>query len=146
MQSVGLPTFQQTFAKCPFPEGVLAVLGTYPVEVRVVKAERAMLVRAIGAQVAPDILEQAQAVLVQAFRLNSAKIEVETPVAAVPEPVADAVPETAPATPEAPKAEAPEDIFAQMEAVRRQVRRAQATEIGQKKSEVEQSDGKINNR
>ena len=58
MQSVGLPTFQQTFAKCPFPEGVLAVLGTYPVEVRVVKAERAMLVRAVGPQVPAELLEK----------------------------------------------------------------------------------------
>ena len=82
MQSVGMPTFQQTFAQCPFPEGVLAVLGTYPVEVRVVKAERTMFVHAIGEQVAADVLEQAQAVLVKAFRLSRAEITVETPVEA----------------------------------------------------------------
>jgi len=37
-----MPTFQQTFASCPFPEGVLAVLGSYPVRVRVNRERRAM--------------------------------------------------------------------------------------------------------
>ena len=46
-----MPTFQQTFANCPFPEGVLAVLGSYPVRVRVLKAQRAMEVTAIGTDV-----------------------------------------------------------------------------------------------
>lgn len=43
-----MPTFQQTFANCPFPEGVLAVLGSYPVRVRVNRERRAMEVAAVG--------------------------------------------------------------------------------------------------
>ena len=136
MQSVGLPTFQQTFAKCPFPEGVLAVLGTYPVEVRVVKAERAMLVRAVGPQVPADLLEQAQGTLVRAFRLNRAEITVETPVTAEPEPTPEPIKQP----------EKPDDIFAQMEAVRRQVMRTENPEAHQKKSKVKQIYGKINNK
>ena len=57
--TAGLPTFQQTFANCPFPEGVLAALGSYPVRVRVLKAQRAMEVIANGAVVSQDILSQA---------------------------------------------------------------------------------------
>ena len=134
MQSVGLPTFQQTFANCPFPEGVLAVLGTYPVEVRVVKAERAMLIRAVGPQVPAEVLEQAQNILVRTFRLNRAEITVDTPVAAEPEPAPEA----------AVQPEKQDDIFAQMEAVRRQVMRAENPEAHQKKSKVKQIYGKIN--
>ena len=51
-----MPTFQQTFANCPFPEGVLAVLGDYPVQVRVLKAQRAMEVVATGTDVSCETL------------------------------------------------------------------------------------------
>ena len=134
MQSVGLPTFQQTFAKCPFPEGVLAALGEYPVEVRVVKAERAMVIRAIGPQVPAELLNQAEDVLVQAFRLNRAQIEIDIPVS---------VTEPAP-QPASEKEEQQNDIFAQMEAVRQQIMRAQNPAEGSKKSKIKQIYGKIN--
>ena len=140
MQSVGLPTFQQTFAKCPFPEGVLAVLGSYPVEVRVVKADRAMEVRAVGPAISEEILAQAEHALAAAFRLNSAKILVDVPVVAEPESAVE-IP-----TAEPLKEDKPEDIFAQMEAMRKQVMRAQNPDKGQKKSKVKQIYGKINNK
>ena len=37
-------TFEQTFAKCAIPQGVLSALGPCPAEVRVNKAARSMLV------------------------------------------------------------------------------------------------------
>ena len=132
MQSVGMPTFQQTFANCPFPQGVLAVLGTYPVSVRVNKAERAMLVHAVGQPVAQDLLEQAENILSQAFRLNRAEIVIE-----VPEPVQ-------PAAPEAQAEPKTDDLFAQMEAMRRQVIQATKPNTGEKKNKVKQIYGKIN--
>ncbi len=136
MQSVGLPTFQQTFAKCPFPEGVLAVLGTYPVEVRVNRAERSMTIRAIGPQVADEVIHQVRETLVASLRLSGANIVVDSPAEEM---------EPAPVSAAAPTAEK-EDIFAQMEAVRRQVMRAQNPETAQKKSKVKQIYGKINHK
>ena len=139
MQTVGSPTFQQTFARCPFPEEVLSALGSYPVEVRVVKAERLMEVRAVGLPVAQSVLEQAQEALARAFRLNGAKITVETPAQADPKPA----PEPAPAS-ETPKADKPEDLFAQMEAMRRKVM-ADSKAPGEKnKKRAHQIYGKIN--
>ena len=81
----GLPTFQQTFANCPFPEEVLAVLGGYPVQVRVLKARRAMEVVAKGAAVSQEILTQASDMLKQAFGLSAATVEIDTPQPAVQE-------------------------------------------------------------
>ena len=49
-----MPTFQQTFANCPFPEGVLAVLGSFPAQVRVLKAQRAMEVAVSGTNVSRE--------------------------------------------------------------------------------------------
>lgn len=138
MPSVGLPTFQQTFAACSFPEDVLAVLGTYPVEVRVLKAERAMLVRAIGPQIERDLIEQAQSILCRAFRLNRADITVDTPVVEAPSAVL-----SSPAA-ESNQTREPDDLFAQMEAMRRQVMRQKAPEGSTKKSKVKQIYGKIN--
>ena len=138
MPSVGLPTFQQTFAACSFPEDVLAVLGTYPVEVRVLKAERAMLVRAIGPQIERDLIEQAQSILCRAFRLNRADITVDTPVVEAPSAVL-----SSPAA-ESNQTRDPDDLFAQMEAMRRQVMRQKAPEGSTKKSKVKQIYGKIN--
>ena len=55
-------TFEQTFAKCAIPKGVLSVLGRCPAEVRVNKAARSMLVT-VHADSAPDAgaLRQAEA-------------------------------------------------------------------------------------
>ena len=137
MQSVGMPTFQQTFSKCPFSEGVLAVLGEYPVEVRVIRAERAMLVRAVGQPVAPEVIEEAQTALAHALQLNRAEIEVDVPVVIENQIVAATAAEQ-------PKEDKPEDLFTQMEAVRRQVMRTKAPETGSKKPKVKQIYGKIN--
>ena len=139
MQSVGLPTFQQTFSKCPFPSEVLAALGNYPVEVKVVKAERSMEIRASGASVSIDILEQAQNALAQAFRLNSVSIHIDAPVEAV-------ILEPAIEVQNEPKEEKSGDIFSQMEAMRRQVMRAQAPDASQKKNKAKQIYGKINHK
>ena len=54
-----MPTFQQTFANCPFPEGVLAVLGDYPVQVRVSRELRTMAVTVIGTGISQEISAQA---------------------------------------------------------------------------------------
>ena len=64
----GQPTFQQTFANCPFPEGVLAVLGGYPVQVRVHRGQRAMEVALSGAAVSQEILSQASEALKRDLR------------------------------------------------------------------------------
>ena len=53
-----MPTFEQTFANCPFPEGVLAVLGEYPVQVRVNRARRAMEVEVSGMSASQAILRR----------------------------------------------------------------------------------------
>lgn len=135
MQTVGKPTFQQTFAKCPFPEGVLAVLGNYPAEVRVVKADRCMEVRLYGPAVDEQILKQAKAVLTTAFRLNDAAFILVEPVAVEP----SAAPVAEPA-----KAEKPEDLFSQMEAMRRKVMRENSPAAKEGKSKVKQIFGKIN--
>ena len=74
-----MPTFEQTFANCPFPGGVLAVLGDYPTKVRVVKAQRAMEVAVTGTNVSRETLAQAEDCLKQAFGLNSAAITVKGP-------------------------------------------------------------------
>ena len=62
-----MPTFQQTFANCPFPEGVLAVLGDCPVQVRVNRARRAMEVTAVGTDVSRETIVQAAGALKAAF-------------------------------------------------------------------------------
>ncbi|MGN0986037.1 MAG: exonuclease domain-containing protein, partial [Candidatus Enterenecus sp.] len=139
MQTVGVPTFQQTFARCAFPEEVLAALGSCPVEVRVVRAQRLMEVRAVGQPVDQAVLEQAQDVLARAFQLSGARITVEAPAQADPAPAAEPAP-----VPEPPKADKPEDLFAQMEAVRRQVM-ADSRAPGEKnKKRAHQIYGKIN--
>ena len=76
MADPGFITFQQTFAKCPFPEGVLAVLGGYPVQVRVVRELRTMEVTAFGAPVDAEILHQAEDGLKDGFRLQKAVVMV----------------------------------------------------------------------
>ncbi len=145
----GMPTFQQTFANCPFPEGVLAVLGGYPVQVRVVKAQRAMEVVAKGTAVSQEILVQASGVLKRAFGLSAASIEVDTSGSSVQEEPVPKEPEgheqekgagpNAPAPKEAgvftpveggpadlakcpePQKNEPKDLEAQMKAMRRKL-------------------------
>ena len=76
-----MPTFQQTFANCPFPEGVLAVLGSYPVRVRVNRERRAMEVAAVGTDVSRETLVRAEETLKTAFGLHEAVVTVEAPPA-----------------------------------------------------------------
>ena len=81
-------TFEQTFAKCAIPQGVLSALGPCPAEVRVHKAARSMLVT-VHADCTPDVgaLRQAEAALVRCFRLQSARVEVVAdPAPATPAP------------------------------------------------------------
>ena len=75
----GMPTFQQTFANCPFPEGVLAVLGNCPVQVRVLRAQRAMEVTASGTGIPQEVLAQASDVLRRVFGLSAATVAVDVP-------------------------------------------------------------------
>ena len=101
-----MPTFQQTFANCPFPEGVLAALGSYPVQVRVHKAQRAMEATVSGAAVPQEILSQAAEMLKRTFGLSAATVAVDEPKpeAVQPEPPAPASEEKPPA----PKVTVPE--------------------------------------
>ena len=100
--TAGQPTFQQTFANCPFPEGVLAVLGGYPVQVRVHRAQRAMEVALSGAAVSQEILSQAAEALKRAFGLSAAAVEVGLPAPEGPAPRPEP-----PAMEESPVPEAP---------------------------------------
>ncbi len=153
--TAGQPTFQQTFANCPFPEGVLAVLGGYPVQVRVHRVQRTMEVTAGGAAVPQEILSQAAEALKQALGLAAATVEVEMPLAVVgqtpaPEekPVREAVnqPEQAVSAspePSALRPEPPQDLEAQMKAMRRKLMRADAPASGGGKKRLKQIYGKI---
>ena len=162
-------TFEQTFAKCAIPKGVLSVLGRCPAEVRVNKAARSMLVT-VHADSAPDAgaLRQAEAALVQCFRLQSAKVEVErapdtavAPATAAPKPAPAEAKKTAPAAPKpASPAQKPaeraaesgkgtgQDLFGKMAAMRRSVMRAPGGTgtHGEKKPRVKQIFGKISTR
>ena len=152
--TAGLPTFQQTFANCPFPEGVLAVLGGYPVQVRVLKTQRAMEVTVGGAAVSQEILFQAAEALKRALSLSAATVEVERPPAAAvqtpvpkekpareaspPEQAVSAAPE-----PSVPRREPPQDLEAQMKAMRRKLLRADAPASSGGKKRLKQVYGKI---
>ncbi len=145
MQSAEAPTFQQTFSQCPFPEGVLAVLGGYPTQVRVVKAERAMELQMFGPRPGQEYLEQAEACLQAGFRLNRVSITVVEPTA--PADVAPAEPpkkERPTEEKETPlQMEEEKDLFDQMEAMRRQMLRDRKPDRAGKKR-VRQIYGKIN--
>ena len=135
-------TFQQTFARCPLSPGILDALGTYPVEVRVNKASRSMQVTAYGPQISDSaILSAAEGVLSSCFKLQSAEIRVVTKE----EPAA----EIQPVIPELPKTEQGGDLFAKMEAMRKNMisnpSAATATSNG-KKVRVKQIYGKISTR
>ena len=144
-----MPTFQQTFANCPFPEGVLAVLGGYPVQVRVLKSQRAMEVVAKGAAVPQEILSQASEALKRTLGLSAATVEVDAPPVPTPEPKEEPAP-AIPPQPEpslsAPRAAAenpaaaqeipaaqptpPQDLEAQMKAMRRKLLKKDAPAAG----------------
>ena len=155
-----MPTFQQTFANCPFPEGVLAVLGSYPVRVRVNRERRAMEVAAAGTDVSRETLAQAELCLKQTFGLNAATVTVEKPEGEPPaapplslapeqprpEKEAAAKPKSpAPGSaPVQPPAQTPAgDLEAQMAAMRRKLLRADAPAAGKGKKRVKQIYGKI---
>ncbi len=178
-------TFQQTFQRCSFPEGVLSALGDYPARVVVHKAQRTMEVSLTGPQVDAATLEQAARGIVLALGLKEARVWVEEslpqeepqadgagetgpaqggepaaapcpqPVPAAPEPAGEPIPAQPPAPPAADTAAPPsggeretppapkDDLFAQMEAMRRQLMRDQIP--GKKKGKkVKQIYGKIN--
>ena len=100
MQSIGKLTFQQTFSRCSFPEGVLSVLGTYPAQVLVHKAQRVMEVRLFGPQADAGALEAARTGLISAFRLSDARVQIVEPAQGLPADQKSAHP--APAKPAAP--------------------------------------------
>ena len=151
--AAGLPTFQQTFANCPFPEGVLAVLGNFPVQVRVLKARRAMEVTATGTDVSPGTLEQAEEALRRAFGLSAATVKVDAPQSVLepaleerpaPEKQPEPVPEKgAPAEEKTAAPGRPLGLEAQMEAMRRKAIRSDAPASGSGKKRVRQIYGKI---
>ena len=141
-----MPTFQQTFANCPFPEGVLAVLGSFPAQVRVLKAQRAMEVAVSGTNVSRETLAQAEECLKRAFGLSAATVDVNEP-----EPAASTGAEQPPApetdspqsASEAPVPAPPGDLEAQMAAMRCKLLRADTPAAGKGKKKVRQIYGKI---
>ena len=153
-------TFEQTFAKCAIPQGVLSALGPCPAEVRVNKAARSMLVT-VHADCTPDVgaLRQAEAALVRCFRLQSARVEVVAdPAPATPAPQispeaekkADPVPTKQ--TPAGAVAQSGErkgqDLFGKMAALRKSVMSTPgpAGQAGEKKGRIKQIFGKISTR
>ncbi|MDE6281307.1 MAG: hypothetical protein K2M15_05895, partial [Oscillospiraceae bacterium] len=163
-----MPTFQQTFANCPFPEGVLAVLGDYPVQVRVLKTQRAMEVIATGTNVSRETLAQAEECLKRAFSLSAATVKVDEPQPAVPERSEPATEENvstpkgparekkpvlspeagksvAPPKPTVPKKGPDQGLEEQMEAMRRKLLHpsSNASASGGGKKRVKQIYGKI---
>ena len=137
-----MPTFQQTFANCPFPEGILSVVGSYPVQVRVNRAQRAMDIIATGASVSQEILTQAAEALRRAFGLSTVTVQVDAPSAVEPSPEP---PVPAPAAEPASvlTAEPPQDLETQMRAMRKKLLRKDIPSSGGKKNRVKQIYGKI---
>ena len=76
MQTAELLTFQQTFSGCPFPEEILTALGSCPVQVRVIRAKRAMEVAVSGPAVSQEILSRAADALKEMYQLHSATVTV----------------------------------------------------------------------
>ena len=161
MQSAGMPTFQQTFGRCSFPEGVLSVLGGYPAQVLVHKAQRRMEVRLFGPQADAQALDSARKGLISAFQLSDAEIQViqppeSRPAAAKPEQAPAAQAEQPAAKPAQADLEKPDlacekreekkepDLFAQMEAVRRKLMRDSIPGSQEGRKKVKQIYGKIN--
>ncbi len=86
------PTFEQTFGKCPFPEGVLSVLGGCPVSVRVRRAERVMEVDVESVGVPREVLDRAAEAVKGALRLSEAVFRVTAPPAESGAPIAQPEP------------------------------------------------------
>ena len=138
MQTVGKPTFEQTFPGFPFPEGVLAAVGSCPAEVRVNKAERRMEITLQSPAVEQALLDQAGGVLSAVFKLNDVVFRLEQP----PEEPAPEEPQPEPAE-AAAEEEKPEDLFARMEAMRRKVMRESTPAAKDGKKRIKQIFGKI---
>ncbi len=141
-----MPTFQQTFANCPFPEGVLAVLGSFPAQVRVLKAQRAMEVAVSGTNVSRETLAQAEECLKRAFGLSTATVDVNEPEPAAPAGVEQPPapePDSSQSAPELSVPAPPGDLEAQMAAMRRKLLRADTPAAGKGKKKVRQIYGKI---
>ena len=137
MQTAELPTFQQTFANCPFPERVLAALGNCPVRVRVNRAERTMEVELLGADAGGEALEQAANCIRDALGLNRVTVAVKSSES-IPAPNV----QTARKRPE----KAAPDLTAQLEAMQKKLMRADAPAAGTGKKRVRQIYGKISAR
>ncbi len=116
------PTFQQTFGKCPFPEGVLSVLGGCPVAVRVRRAERAMEADVEGAGIDQTVLDKAAEAVKEALRLNEVAFRVTAPVA---EDKPSKPAEQAAPAPDRPPEAAP-DLEAQLAAARKKYMRPES--------------------
>ncbi|MDE6922782.1 MAG: PHP domain-containing protein, partial [Oscillospiraceae bacterium] len=141
-----MPTFQQTFANCPFPEGVLAVLGSFPAQVRVLKAQRAMEVAVSGTNVSRETLAQAEECLKRAFGLSTATVDVNELEPAAPAGVEQPPapePDSSQSAPELSVPAPPGDLEAQMAAMRRKLLRADTPAAGKGKKKVRQIYGKI---
>lgn len=137
-------TFQETFGQYPFPEGVLACFTHYPTRVKVSRQARTMTVELDGAQPEQGLVDQMQQSLARMFSLNQVAVEFLPPNV----PGEAASPQTSPAvetpipTPVPPATGG--DLFAQMEAVRRQILNQSNPGGGHGKPKVKQIYGKIN--
>ena len=134
MQTAGLPTFQQTFASCPFPEGVLAALGNCPVQVRVSRADRVMEAELLGTIAAGEVLEQAADCIKEALRLNRVTVLAKP---SEPKPVPDV--QEVQKRPEKTVL----DLTAQLEAMQKKLMRTDAPTAEKGKKRVKQIYGKI---
>ena len=137
MQTSGLPTFQQTFAGCSFPEGVLDVLGSCPVRVRVLRTERAMEVELLGAASVGETPEQAADCIKETLRLNRVTVTVKSSESK-PAPDAQAAQKRS--------EKAVPDLNAQLEAMQKKLMRADAPTAEKGKKRIRQIYGKINGR
>ncbi len=140
------PTFQQTFGKCPFPEGVLSVLGGCPVTVRVRRAERAMEVDVEGAGVDQSVLDRAAEAVKNALRLSAVMFRLTAPAKEdrPSEPVETPASAEAADAQKADRPAPPPDLEAQMAAMRKKLMRGEAAPKGGGKGRVKAIYGKIN--
>ena len=145
----GLATFQQTFSGCPLPDGVMAVLGAYPTQVRVQRKTCSMQIQLRGAHVPPAVLHQVREGLAKALGLNEVSITLEEPASPSDREVLQtqvAQDGQAGAGGSGPAQEQPvPDLAAQMEAVRRKMLRDSVpTGKDGGKRRVKQLFGKLN--
>ena len=114
-----------------------------------------MEVRLFGAAAEPDVVEAARTGLISAFRLSDARVQIVPPEGREAAPLPESAPQPAPAPagqgeksappkrPEPPSGER-QDLFAQMEAMRRKVMRDSAPAGRSGRKRVKQIYGKIN--